>query len=329
VLSGNTPRFIDIDLDDYNMNLDLFAGAINEKTQVVMPTHLFGCPMDIDRVAEIVADAEQRYEHKIWVIQDCAHSFGAKWQDRSVCAAGDAALFGLNISKTITSVFGGMISTSSSELAARLRGWRDEHFHPAGRSTGLRRRLYLAAIYPAFWEPLYGLVYWIQTATPVLKGMTDAYHLDDQIHFPPDYLSRMTPFEAQVGLVQLQRYAEIIRRRQATARFYTEHLPAVEGWEMPPLVDGATYSHYVIRVPDRDRVMRLAAARGVQIGQLIEYSIPHLESYRRFDQMDACPYSLYASQHTINLPIYPWLSDRQCRRVVEVIREIARQVPGD
>ena len=107
VLSGNTPRFVDITLHDYNMDLNQVAEAICGKTQAIIATHLFGYPLDIDQLGEIVREAEHRFGHKIWVIQDCAHSFGAQWKGKQVCGAGDAALFGLNISKMITSIFGG------------------------------------------------------------------------------------------------------------------------------------------------------------------------------------------------------------------------------
>ena len=75
VLSGNRPRFVDCNLRDYNMDLDLFERAITEHTRVVIPTHIFGYPMDVNRVNQIVREAENRYGHRIYVIQDCAHSF--------------------------------------------------------------------------------------------------------------------------------------------------------------------------------------------------------------------------------------------------------------
>ena len=49
-LSDNIPRFIDIDLHDYNMNLDLAEEAINEKTRAIIATHTFGYPKDLERL---------------------------------------------------------------------------------------------------------------------------------------------------------------------------------------------------------------------------------------------------------------------------------------
>lgn len=321
VLSGNIPRFVDITLHDYNMDLDQVADAINERTRAIVATHLFGYPLDLDRLEEIVRTAEARYGHKIWVVQDCAHSFGARWKGRLVCGAGDLSLFGLNISKMITSIFGGMLTTDDPDLARRLRSWRDAYFLPPSWTKSLRRRLYLLTIYSAFHEALYGLAYWLQEETSLLDSLTKAYHLDEKVHFPPDYLDRMLNVEAQVGLAQLDKYDTILRRRRENAELYNEQLQGIPDFRLPPLVDGATYSHYVVLVKNRLSWMHALARRGVQLGQLIEYSVPHMPAYLSYAQGKAFPNSLLCSQRTINLPVHASLRSRQLEDIVRHLRK--------
>jgi perosamine synthetase len=316
VLSGNIPRFVDILLDDYNMDLNQVEAAINERTRVVIATHLFGYPLNVDRLKTIVQAAEARYGHKIWIIQDCAHSFGACWQGKLVCNEGDVALFGMNISKMMTSIFGGMLTTNDPALAKQLRAWRNVHFIDQGGSKSLHRCLYLLATYLAFNEQLYGFVNWLQAETPFLNRLTKAYHLDEKIHFPPDYLDQMLAVEAQVGLVQLRKYPEIVARRQENARYYHEHLSRIPDWVLPLLVEGATYSHYVIRVPDRMSVLKAFQKKGIQLGQLIEYSVPHIRAYQDYAGDQSFPNSDLCSQHTINLPIHPALRKKDLAYIV-------------
>jgi dTDP-4-amino-4,6-dideoxygalactose transaminase len=308
LLSGNRPRFVDVSLYDYNMNLDQVESAINERTRLILATHLFGYPLDVNRLDDIVRRAEARYGHKIWVIQDCAHSFGGEWQGRAVVKAGDVALFGLNISKMITSIFGGMLTTNDENLASRLRQWRDANFTHPSWVKAFQRRLYLMAIYPAFNNTLYGFVHWLQEETPLLNRLTKAYHLDEKVHFPPDYQEQMLPVEANVGLAQLGKLQEILRARRENARYYSEHLQGVSGLTLPPLVDGATYSHYVVRVKDRLSVMKALARKGIQLGQLIEYSIPSMPAYSRYIGNEDFPNSLCASRSMINLPVHTHVS---------------------
>jgi dTDP-4-amino-4,6-dideoxygalactose transaminase len=322
LLSGNVPRFVDVRLDDYNMDLDQVESTINDRTRAILATHLFGYPLNIDRLQEIVEAAEKRYGHKIWIIQDCAHSFGAQWQGQPVCNAGDVGLFGLNISKMITSIFGGMLTIDDDALAAQVLDWRNTHFHQPGFYKTLRRILYLLAVYPAFNEFLYGFVYWLQEETPLLNMFTKAYHLDELVHFPPDYRERMLNVEARLGLTQLGKYDRILRLRRQHAEYYEQHLRNVPGLELPPIVSGATYSHYVIRVSERQYIMREMARRNVQLGQLIEYSIPHMQAYKTYAVGDEFPNSFYCSAHTINLPVYAQLSTSEREKVVDRLIEV-------
>jgi dTDP-4-amino-4,6-dideoxygalactose transaminase len=163
----------------------------------------------------------------------------------------------------------------------------------------------------------------LQKETPLLNRLTKAYHLDDKIHFPPDYLEQMLTVEAQVGLVQLRKYPEIVQRRQENARYYDEHLPEIPDWVLPPLVEGATYSHYVIRTPDRKQVFNAFQKKGIQLGQLIEYSVPHMRYYQRYADGYSYSNSYLCSQHIINLPIYPALKKIDLERIVTVMRQIS------
>lgn len=309
VLSGNIPRFVDVSLKDYNMDLDLLAESINERTRAVVPAHLFGCPLDVDRLHEIVRSTENRYGHKIWILQDCAHAFGAHWKGRRVCNDGDAAIFGLNISKLVTSIFGGMLTTNDPEIAATVRAWRAAHFRPPPAAKAWRRRLYLLAAYAAFHERPYGLIQWLEHRTPLLDVLTKAYHLDGKIHFPPGHDDEMTAVEASVGRMQLRKYTEIIERRRDNATFYFQVLAGIKGIVLPPSVEGSTYSHFTIRVPDRAAILQSFLRRGIELGELIQYSLPHMGIYGKYvSDRTQFPNSLHCSLKAVNLPIYRRLS---------------------
>lgn len=300
-LSGNTPQFIDINLDDYNMNLDEAEAAINENTRAIIATHTFGYPQDLDRLEAMVKRAEKEYGHKVWLIQDCCHAFGAEWNGRMIGTSGDVAIYAFNISKIITSIFGGMLTFQDQALADKVRAWRNANYRPAGWIKDMQRRLYLLAVYIAFNKNIYGVTWWLQEKTQLLNRFTKAYHLDNKIHFPPDYLDHMLEVEAAVGLKQLERYDEIIARRRANAAWYDQHLKRREGWLFPPIRSGATCSHYVVIVPDRKSALDEWATKGVHLGELIQYSIPQLPEYSRIGR--ACQRSEEASIGTINMPL--------------------------
>lgn len=325
VLSNNLPRFVDITLYDYNMDLDQMEAAINDRTRVIIATHLFGYPLNVDRLREIVRVAEARWGHKIWVVQDCAHAFGARWQGKLVCNEGDVAFFGLGISKMITSIFGGMIITNDPELYRKLRAFRDTHFVQPGFLKRLSRFLYLLAVYPAFNDYIYGLVNWLEEETSLLDQLTKAYHLDGIIHFPPDYLDHMINLEAQVGLAQLRKYPEIIRCRQENAQYYQAQLRDTGELKLPPLVEGATYSHYAVLAHNRDYWIKSLRREGIQLGKLIDYVVPEMIPYQPY-ATKFYPISHLVMEQIINLPIHASLSKSARARIVTTLQHIARKV---
>ena len=121
--------------------------------------------MDVDSVNQIVREAENRFGQRIYIIQDCAHSFEAEWQGRSVVNAGDGALFGLNISKQITSIFGGMFTTNDDEIASKLLAFRDQNYSEKSLLEKFSRIVYLPLSAIAFNDLVYSFTYWLQNNT--------------------------------------------------------------------------------------------------------------------------------------------------------------------
>ena len=273
VSSGNIPVFIDSGADDFNMDLAAAETAITTRTGAIIATSLFGHPVDLDR-----CDALRVANPGLIMIQDCAHSFDAVWRGRAVQQAGDLAIFGLNISKLLTSIFGGMLTTDDARLAAVLRSARDRELSTATIAKGLRRVAYLAAVLPAFLPWPYTLVARLKD-----RGLLDRfvrYYRPDVIDMPADYLQAMHPIEARVGMAQLRRHRAILAARRSRAAKWHVRLASEAGLlRLPPLEDGATWSHFTCVVADREAWVARWRARDIELGTLIEYSIPELPVY--------------------------------------------------
>jgi len=302
-ISGNIPRFVDISLNDYNMDLDKTAKKINKNTKAIIATHLFGYPLNLDKLNEIVNAAEKKFGSKIWIIHDCAHSFGAKWKNQLVCNQGDAAIFGLNISKIISSIFGGMVISNNDELFFKLKNLIAVSYQKPANTKSLKRLLYLLAVRIAFNKTIYGFINFLEEETNVLNSFTD-YYKEDIVDFPADFLDSMLEIESRVGIEQLKKYPEIIEMRKANADYYFQNLKGIKELILPPEIDGATYSHFVPRIPNRSELLSKMRKKGIQPGWLIEYSIPEMAAYKKWKDEDF-PNSFHCSKYTINLPNWP------------------------
>ncbi len=311
VYSGNKPVFVDSQEEDFNMNLDLVPEAITEQTGAVIATSIFGYPVNLDKL-----DAIRRKYPNIPIIQDCAHSFAAEWQGRAVQREGIAAIYGLNISKLMTSIFGGMVTTDDDELAKKLIELREIHLKPALLTKSFRRFLYLVVVYPTFWKPVYGLINRLERSS--LLNRFVKYYDEAKIDMPKDYLEGMTPIEARVGLVQLKKYDSIVENRRKMAKFYDENLRNISDLRLPPIVEGATYSHYVPRVKNRNRILRKFLKKGIQLGWLIEYCIPRMGSYSEQSNYKVAE---KLSINTINIPIYDQIKRNKAEYIVQQVWE--------
>ena len=185
VLSGNIPVFVDCAEGSPNMDYDGIENAITANTRCLIVTHLFGYPMDVIKIRNIVGNAEKQFGHKIYIVQDVAHSFGCRWNGKMVTRYGDAAIFGLNISKTITSVFGGMVTTNSSEINDQLLIFRETEFVKKGPLKNLKRILYLIAITIAFNPYVYAFTNFLERKRILDRFVK--YYDEESIDFPSDW----------------------------------------------------------------------------------------------------------------------------------------------
>ncbi len=113
---GAKPIFVDIDANTYNLNLQQVEAAITPNTKAIIPVHLFGQPVDMTELMEIASS------HKIAVIEDCAQSTGATWNDRKVGSIGHIGAFSFYPTKNLGGCGdGGAITTNDPEIAQRMR----------------------------------------------------------------------------------------------------------------------------------------------------------------------------------------------------------------
>jgi len=106
----------------WNLDLDLLESLITPRTRAIMPVHIYGHPVDMDRLCEIA----QR--HQLLVIEDCAEAHGATCRGKKVGSFGEMGCFSFLANKVITTGEGGMITTNDEALAQRLRLLRNMAF---------------------------------------------------------------------------------------------------------------------------------------------------------------------------------------------------------
>ncbi|HBP53366.1 MAG TPA: DegT/DnrJ/EryC1/StrS family aminotransferase [Synechococcus sp. UBA8638] len=113
---GARPVFVDVDPGSYLLDLDKLEAAIGPRTRALLPVHLFGCPVNMERCMAVAR------RHGLKVVEDCAQATGSRWAGRSVGAWGDVGCFSFFPTKNLGAAGdGGCVTTNDPQLAQRMR----------------------------------------------------------------------------------------------------------------------------------------------------------------------------------------------------------------
>jgi len=112
--AGATPILVDSVPGTGLIDLEAAERAITPRTRAIMPVHLAGRPVDMDRLAAL------RDRHRLFVIEDAAHAIGTEWKGRRIGSLGNLAAFSFYVTKNITTIEGGALVTEDPEIAAEV-----------------------------------------------------------------------------------------------------------------------------------------------------------------------------------------------------------------
>lgn len=292
---GGKVVFCDIDLKTFNIDSAQIDSKITKKTRAILPVHLFGLATDMDAVLAIAR------KHNLWVVEDAACGFGAKYQGKHVGSFGNTGCFSFHPRKAITTGEGGMVTTHDDTLAEKMRRMRD---HGAGLSD-LQRH---------------------QGAKP--------YFLSD--HPEAGYNYRMTDLQAALGSAQMERAEDIVKERQRLAARYDEAFKGLN-WLKPP-TKIAGYEHGYQSYPclfqpellGPNSIPRINAARNKWMDRLFQagistrpatHAVHMLKFYQEKYRLKPgdFPNAWTANDCSISLPLFHGMEDSDQDFVIEQV----------
>ncbi len=225
--------------------------------------------------------------HGLMLIADACHSLGATYRGRTVGTLADLTVFSFHPVKHITTGEGGMVVTGRADLRDRMTAFRNH-----GIDTDHRQRA---------------------------EQGTWHYEMRDL-----GYNYRITDFQCALGLSQLGKLPEWLKRRRAIAASYDKAFAATP-LVRPVRVESAVrhaYHLYPVRVDfpmlGNDRVGLFQQLREQGIGVNVHYIPVHLQPFYRHRfgiRAGLCPVAEAAYEELISLPIFPAMTDAQVDQV--------------
>ena len=293
---GGKVVFCDIDLETFNIDVSEIESKITAKTKAILPVHLFGLSADIDPILDLA----KRYN--LWVVEDAACGFGAKYKGQHVGAFGNTGCFSFHPRKSITTGEGGMITTNDHLLTEKIKKLRD---HGAA-ITDLQRhhgaRPYLLADHPV-----------------------------------AGYNQRMTDLQAALGSAQMDRANDIVLERTKLALGYDEAFADLN-WLRTPFkhsdYDHGYQSYPCLFMPNKvnpHTIKKINEKRNKWMDDLQKSGIStrpathavHMLSFykEKYDLMpEDFPNAYAADQCSISLPLFHGMEPKDQRKVIEVIK---------
>jgi UDP-4-amino-4-deoxy-L-arabinose-oxoglutarate aminotransferase len=281
-LVGAKPVFIDCDPDTLLVTPELIKAAITKNTKAVIPVHMYGQMCDIKGIKNILPK-----DQKISIIEDCAHTFEAKFNGDRPGKYSDVSIFSFYATKNVTCGEGGAIITNDERLFDRIL---QAILH--GMSAGAADR-FKAGQYK----------HW---------GME---HLGTKANLP-DLLACFLPD-------QIRSVDERLSFREELANKYEDKLLGSK-IVIPKSAKQITHSRHLfpIGVGAKVRDEALLALGAANIGATVNYrSVPSMTYYKNKYSFNGSefPVSQAWGEGTLTVPLFPGMTNDEQDYVIDVL----------
>lgn len=292
--SGHEPRFIDIDIETGNVDLQALHYSLNRDVTMFIPVHFAGLPVELGDLSG------QEFGSRLSIVEDASHAIGSKYRSGNPvgsCSHSLATVFSFHPVKNLTTGEGGAITTNDHQYYERLLRLRSH-----GIERGPARMRF----------PNEGPWY---------------YEMQDL-----GFNYRMTGIQAALGLSQLSKLDHFMARRSEIVRTYNEELDSVDWLQTPRASYRADvcYHLYVLQIDfpsigmTRGEVM--AKLRQDGIGSQVHYIPIYRQPYYR--ERFGADFSVFPQTESyysrcLSIPLYPAMTDRDVERVIKAIKGLA------
>lgn len=297
---GAKPVFVDVSLDDFNIDVNKIEEAITERTKAIIPVHIFGTPADMDKINEIAK------KYNLYVIEDACQAIGAKYRDKMVGGLGDVACFSFFPTKNLgTYGDGGLITTNSDEIASICRALKA---HGSGVNG----------------EIAFNLLNNIKEEVEEDKCTNDTvYNPKKYYNYLIGHNSRLDEIHAGILSVKLDYLDRWNNQRIENAKYFDENLKDTDLKLMK--LDGNNknvYHMYIIQSENREKLTKKLDEAGIGYG--VYYPVPlHLQKvYKDLGyKVGDLPNAEYLSTRTLAIPVDPEMKEEERKYIVEILKK--------
>lgn len=302
---GMVPVFVDVNMSTYNIDASKLEAAISSKTKAIMVAHTLGNPFDL-RAVKQVAD-----QYGLWLIEDTCDAVGARYDGQAVGSFGDLATVSFYPAHHITMGEGGAVLTSNAKLrkiTESFRDWGRDCWCKPGKDNTCGRRF--------DWE---------------LGTLPCGYdHKYTYSHI--GYNLKITDMQAAIGVAQLAKLPQFVKRRQENFRYLKEALqPLQHLLVLPEATPGSEPSWFGFPITvrenaplSRNELVQALEAHGIGTRLLFAGNLLRQPAYAQVKHRVAGPltHTDAIMNRTFWVGIYPGLTEPMLDYVAQVLHKL-------
>jgi dTDP-4-amino-4,6-dideoxygalactose transaminase len=282
ILANNLKiKWVDIDENNLNMDLDDLERKIGPKTKVIMAVHWGGYPMNLDKLKDIQNKAYALYGFKPAIIEDGAHSFGTEYKGKKLGNHGNIVMHSLQAIKHITAIDGGILILPHQDLYNRAKLLRWYGIDRDGNRKDFR-------------------------CEADIEEWGFKFHMND--------------VNATVGIENLKHANEIIEKHRSNAKFYDENLKNIKGLTLLERSSDSKSSFWIysMLVENRSGFYKHMKDCGIIVSQVHERNDKHtcVKEYRT-----GLPTLERTIDKVVSIPVGWWITEDQRQYIVDCIKK--------
>jgi perosamine synthetase len=319
-----TPIYSDMDPETFGSCGIKIEEKITSKTKLIIAQHSFGIPCRIDRIVILAK------EKNIFLLEDCALTVNSSFKGINVGNFGDAALFSTDHSKPINTILGGLIYSKDDNLINKLRMGIDESAYlPLNKKKSIWKRFLFEKLFfnPSYYgiinilEPLFKLQLKILNyPNPFLNEEFGSK--TEKKTYP--YPSKLPPFLAALGLLEIERWHYTASRRKNTLEYFLKQFKKEKLFHfLPESYKEGIFNIIPLRIafvhPNGFKI-RKKLNRIIDVSQtwflkpIVATSEP-LENFKYFK--GSCPISELKGYNIINIPCN--ISEMKLKEIIKIL----------
>jgi perosamine synthetase len=285
--------FVDAEEQTGNIDIIQLESKITPRTRAISLVHYLGMPVDMDSVLKIAR------KHGLFVVEDCALSLGARYKGVYTGLYGDVGCFSFYPVKHMTTVEGGMLTTTDASIADKIG---------RQRAFGVDRTVNERTIPGDYDTPMLGFNY------------------------------RMNEVEAAIGVEQLKRMPDFLEKRKSNYEALAKRLRDVDEIRLFQSSHGEFLSSYycfsVVLGPriseKRTDIINYLNANGVGTSIYYPRAVPMMKYYKdKYDLKEGhFPVAHNISTCSIALPVGPHIQDEDIAYIAEVFKTAITKALG-